>query len=604
MAVISGEWSDLESAFRACEASQAAWLAKELAWIACYRCAPTQMTEGDFFIWHWRVVRWSLIVGDNDPAHLTSVFQQQRDYWSRVPEDGRSERVSRVIQAMQSETEDKAGLQRVVGVLSREAMGILPLESAVHEIASQLAMPESEFVVRGALAELSLRLLDRCLDPVAYKFAQTLVDQIQPICDVLVGKDELAATAEEYWDLLSLAKALNGDDITNDAYRAIRRVVDAAETMTPDSAAQGFVCLRHWLQFAPEDFGYEKIAEELARPRVRKLLGSGDLRDFMKIRLLVAHLASVAFEAQRRLSNALAQIGTQSQARTPIADHAFAGARQAAGSSMQLLESAIDELEIAAAEADSNGFHVEQWGALFELGGILQMLGVTLVRFTNDQTAVDTYIRRAIGVFRRAVESIPNIDEEQNAEMIAKAAFPGRTLAKEFGDKSSLQFFQEAIDRIEAHSQYEAVIRRQEAGERHNIVHMLKQSNDDSLASIGDDDFEAYVESFVDHMMESTGWPEDRRKNVEDDFRKIRVFEREKQKYCRHLEPLQDLRHTQHPDTAYAEPTDYVIRCGLLGSQTQIGVTDMNLAISNMKSTFCERCTHRSPTTPFGPQSD
>ena len=604
MAVNSLEWSDLESAFRACEAKQAAWLAKELAWIACYRCAPKQMTEGDFFIWHWRVVRWSLIVGDNDPAYLTSVFQQQRDYWSRIPQDGSSARVSRVVQALESESEDAAGLRRVASVLSRESMGILSVESAVRETISQLAMSGGESVVGGALEELSLRLLDRCLDPLAYKFAQTLVDQIQPICDVLVGKDDLALSAVEYGNLLALAKSLNSGDITDDAYRAIRRVVDTAESMTPDSAAQGFVYLRHWLQFAPEDFGYEKIAEELARARVRRILDSGDLRDFMRIRLVVAHLASVAFEAQRNLSNALAQISTQIQARTPIAHQAFVGARQSAGSSMQVLESSFNELEIAAAQADASGFHIEKWSALFELGGILQMLGVTILRFTNDQTAVDTYLRRASDVFRRAVESIPNIDEEQSAEMISKAAFPGRTLAKELGDEQSLQFFQKAIDRITAHSQYGAVVRRQEERERHNIVHMLKQSDNDGLASVNDADFEKYVENFVDHMMKSTGWPEDRRKNVEDDFRKLRFFEAEKQMHCRHLEPLQDLRHTQHPDTAYAEPTNYVIRCALLGSQTQIGVTDMSLAIGNMKSTFCQGCKHRAPLKPPSPQSD
>lgn len=603
-AVKSREWYDLESAFRACEANQAAWLAKELAWIACYRCAPTQMTEGDFFIWHWRVLRWSLIVGENDPAYLISVFQQQRDYWSRIPKDGSSVRVSRVVQALESESKDEAGLRRVIGVLSEEAIGILSTESAVREITSQLTISVDTSVVRGALEGLSLQLLDRCLDPVAYKFAHTLVDQIQPICYVLVGKDDVAQTAEEYRNLLSLAKALNGDDITDDAYRAIRRVVDFAESMTPDSAAQGFVYLRNWLQFTSEDFGYEKIAEELARPRVRRILDSGDLHDFMRIRLLVAHLASVAFEAQRKLSNALAQIGTQLNVRSPIAHHAFVGVREAAGSSMRKLELSIDELEVASAQANESGFHFEQWSALFELGGILQMLGVTIVRFTNDQTALNTYIRRAIDVFRRAVESIPNIDEEQNAEMIAKVAFPGRTLAKEFGDEQSLQFFQRAIDRITSHSQYRAVVLRQQESERHNIVHMLKQSDNDSLASVDDDDFEKYVESVVDHMMKSTGWPEDRRKNVEDDFRKIRVFETEKQNHCRHLEPLQDLRHTLHLDTAYAEPTSYVIRCALLGSQTLIDITDMSLAIGNMKSTFCQGCKHRAPLKPSDPQSD
>jgi hypothetical protein len=95
--------------------------------------------------------------------------------------------------------------------------------------------------------------------------------------------------------------------------------------------------------------------------------------------------------------------------------------------------------------------------------------------------------------------------------------------------------------------------------------------------------------------MASTGWPADRRVFVEDDVRKMLHFEREKAVYCKHLLPLQDLRHTFHPATAYSEATNYVIGCSLLKVQTQIGVNDMETALNAMKATYCESCKLRTP---------
>ena len=69
------------------------------------------------------------------------------------------------------------------------------MESAVREITSQLAIPEGDSIAIDALEELSLRFLDRCLDPVAYKFAQRLIDQIQSICDALTEKPKLLTLA-------------------------------------------------------------------------------------------------------------------------------------------------------------------------------------------------------------------------------------------------------------------------------------------------------------------------------------------------------------------------------------------------------------------------
>lgn len=139
------------------------------------------------------------------------------------------------------------------------------------------------------------------------------------------------------------------------------------------------------------------------------------------------------------------------------------------------------------------------------------------------------------------------------------------------------------------------MIQRQEEAEASSILNSLRADHTNAIDQLSDEDFEEYVKMTLDHMMESLGWPEDRRPFVENDIRKMRIFAKERANFCKHLIPLQDLRHTQHPATVYAEETDYTISCELLHKRTQIGVTDMELALKAMKSTHCDDCQYRVP---------
>jgi hypothetical protein len=184
-------------------------------------------------------------------------------------------------------------------------------------------------------------------------------------------------------------------------------------------------------------------------------------------------LASVSLGVQSELSRSLAKIRSQKEMRTPIAVEAYRDARDERDHALDSFMKIIDELELVAAEAHAMDYSVEEWCALFELGGILQTLGVTLTRFAEDPTAKKTYLVRAMGVFRRAVETVRDVNSEQDAEMIAKAAFAGRSLAQLLKDAAMEDFFSESIQRVVSNGLHSDTIDRQKASEKHSILNML-----------------------------------------------------------------------------------------------------------------------------------
>ena len=172
-------------------------------------------------------------------------------------------------------------------------------------------------------------------------------------------------------------------------------------------------------------------------------------------------------------------------------------------------------------------YSVEEWCALFELGGILQTLGVTLTRFAEDPTAKERYLVRAMGVFRRAVETVHDVNSEQDAEMIAKAAFAGRSLAQLLNDAAMEDFFSEAIQRVVSKDLYGDTIDRQEASEMQSILNMLQPSDQGAsrLSTLSPMKTLSYVEQLVDCTIDRMA--DDRRIHVEDDVRKMAYFEKE-----------------------------------------------------------------------------
>lgn len=126
---------------------------------------------------------------------------------------------------------------------------------------------------------------------------------------------------------------------------------------------------------------------------------------------------------------------------------------------------------------------------------------------------------------------------------------------------------------------------------RAHLLHAQTADEDLGFANTTDDEAHAFA---LDVLTER-GIPPERLAAVERDVFASRDIARERLDWCRHIELIQDLRHLDHPSTAYASPLRYDGLCEELGYTSEIGIPDWRAVISDFKHSFCEGCTARSP---------
>jgi hypothetical protein len=103
------------------------------------------------------------------------------------------------------------------------------------------------------------------------------------------------------------------------------------------------------------------------------------------------------------------------------------------------------------------------------------------------------------------------------------------------------------------------------------------------------------ISAYAELVIRANGWPEDRRKHVEDDIRKLNYAAIAVRDFCRHLQPIQDLIDGRSPATIFAGPTKYTCLCAFFGHKTRIECDDMEVVIKAMQRSHCDECTHRAP---------
>ena len=103
-----------------------------------------------------------------------------------------------------------------------------------------------------------------------------------------------------------------------------------------------------------------------------------------------------------------------------------------------------------------------------------------------------------------------------------------------------------------------------------------------------------------DDTMHTLGLPESRRPALARDVQAMRRVSREKLDFCRHLEVLQDLGHTQSAATYYDRDPARVGRCSCYGYEAKIESTDVDAVVNAFKKTYCHECPSREPFVPLG----
>jgi hypothetical protein len=94
---------------------------------------------------------------------------------------------------------------------------------------------------------------------------------------------------------------------------------------------------------------------------------------------------------------------------------------------------------------------------------------------------------------------------------------------------------------------------------------------------------------------EALGIPIERLPLVEKDVFAGRYIAQERRDWCRHLELLQQLGHTQRAETAYEIDPERICICLKLGHESEIALSDYEVVIAAFKCTYCDVCKDRSP---------
>jgi hypothetical protein len=228
-----------------------------------------------------------------------------------------------------------------------------------------------------------------------------------------------------------------------------------------------------------------------------------------------------------------------------------------------------------------------------ERGGLRKLAGTILGQNPDTKQNQEVWLRLAAADYRAASDIDAKGAEAETLKL--RASFEGRLVAESLGDARGTEWFNGVIETLRASAVFEKEVKR--FGEclavdpLYNSMHPEPQE----LRNLTD---ENEIKRFADALMKATGYPEYRRRFVEDDVRKQGRIDEVQYSYCRHLQPLQNLAHTQSPETVYARPTQYICSCTLLGYQTQIEVVDIDVAITAMQRAYCDDCNRREPRAP------
>lgn len=120
----------------------------------------------------------------------------------------------------------------------------------------------------------------------------------------------------------------------------------------------------------------------------------------------------------------------------------------------------------------------------------------------------------------------------------------------------------------------------------------FKSTDEDvSLASCSD----AELEGMAQETVRAMNIRPERRPVVVRDWQAMRGIARERVTWCRHIQLLQDLRHTRSSATAYAVDPNRKCVCEKHGHQTTVLTPDWQGLVAGFKSQYCETCGDRAP---------
>lgn len=199
-------------------------------------------------------------------------------------------------------------------------------------------------------------------------------------------------------------------------------------------------------------------------------------------------------------------------------------------------------------------------------------------------------VERAMGIYRLA----GNLEGETRSKLLLADFFEASgqdQAAKQLAEGAVLVARAMGYSRLESHAmEYlkEGTIFQKFQAE---IANRNAEDEDVHIA----DESDEKVREIAKFSLASLGLPADRLPVLEREAASLRLIARERVNWCRHINLIQDLRHTQSPSTCYLADPSRACVCEKHHYRSGIESTDPETVIIAFKKAYCEECPDRDP---------
>ena len=187
-----------------------------------------------------------------------------------------------------------------------------------------------------------------------------------------------------------------------------------------------------------------------------------------------------------------------------------------------------------------------------------------------------------------------NLEGELRARMLLADLFLLRDqqavaqgLAKDILPKAEAMGYEALTERAKQHISGDTFLHRLEVR-----MEELKTRDQDIIY---DEWTENDIRKFAMNVLAELNLPTDRLPIVERDVKSMQDIARERLHWCRHIELIQSLRHTEHPSTHYLKDPNRFCICMKFNYETAVGDPDWIAVISAFKQTYCNTCSSQAP---------
>jgi len=578
-------------------------IARQIAWFWCFRVSASgTVSELTIALWQWRLSWTTRETSQGDADFLLSFVRQQRAYWPRLKGEKNPIFADRIEKALSFPDDCATDVIDAIGRSCAEmSLTHLPVPMAVNELVRLLGRPVNAVRYSGPLMAFAHRVLALLCSPRNANVARSKRKAMAKMLRVLAAR--LAESGGEqgrdtYAGLAALAGLFSEEEPAPNLLDAVLSLRHMGTSLEPSSAAYFYSLLRYSAVADPTNDQLAVLQDALCSPHALEVGSDHTVEPSLRLRLATCQHFVLGMEATQRLASTMTLLRTQEAIRAPVSKIAREDYLEIRAGALRDATRYVEALTKAEADAKELGVDgVDLLMCASERGTLRTAVGAAFRRFEKDEAAMGRWFRLAIGDFLQVLAYAT--EATANDGCILEAAIAGRSLCEVLDDNAHAETFDAEVRRFERAGGHEERIKALQQREARLLRQLETVLPERPVWT------ETLVQEYTDYMLAAWGLPADRSPFVEQDVRNLATTDHLQQMFCKHLQPLQNLKHTLSPRTAYTEPTRHTCECTLLGHQTQFELSDFDAAIRAMKTTYCNQCSLREPASaPAIPMSE